>query len=227
MPLPAAHLVRDTVLPRLLVPLVPGAVGRGPRRDAAGRPALYLTLDDGPHPEGTPRLLDALARHDARATVFLSATAAAAQPALVQRIVRAGHAVGSHGDAHRSAWRRLAAAVVADHARAADGLEALIGAPLAGVRPPYGRVTPALLRWARRRGLRVVLWDLMPGDFAASATPEHVAAAIRRYRRPGGIAVLHDGAPAALAAAALDLALPALAADGYCFPPLPPWPTPS
>ena len=222
MPLPAPHLVRDTLLPRLLVPLVPGAVGRGPRRDPDGRPALYLTLDDGPHPEGTPRLPDALARHGARATHFLSAGAAAAHPGLVRRIVDAGHAVGSHGDAHRSAWRRSGAETVADHARAADALEAIAGVPLAGVRPPYGRVTPALVRWARRRGLPVVLWDLMPGDFVASATAPRVARALRRYRRPGGMAVLHDGAPAALAADALDLALPALAAEGYRFPRLRP-----
>lgn len=220
MRLPTPHLVRDTFLPRMLVPLVPGTIGRGPRRGTGGRLALYLTLDDGPHREGTPRLLDALARHDARATHFLSAARATAHPDLVRRIVEAGHLVGSHGEAHRSAWRRTAAQVVADHERAANGLEDLVGAPLAGVRPPYGRVTPALLRWARRRRLPVVLWDLMPGDFVASATAPRVAAALRRYRRPGGIAVLHDGAPAALAAAALDLALPALAAEGFCFPSL-------
>ena len=214
--LPSPHLVRDTLAPRALVPLLPGVAGRGPRRHADGRERLYLTLDDGPDPDGTPRLLDALARHGAQATMFLSGPAARAHPALVRDIVAAGHTVGSHGWAHRSAWRW--GADLDGHDRAQALLEDLTGAPLVGVRPPYGRVTPALLRWAHRRGLPVVLWDLMPGDFLASATAEGVAAALRRYRRPGGIAVLHDGAPAARAAAALDLALPAM--PGVAFPAL-------
>ena len=218
MPIPPLHTVRDTLLPRALVPLVPGAIGRARARAADGRERLYLTVDDGPHPDGTPRLLQALARHGARATMFLSGPAAQAHPGLVREIVAAGHTVGSHGWAHESAWRR--GTDLGGHERAAAMLEDATGAPCAGVRPPYGRVTPALVRWARRRGLPVVLWDLMPGDFLASATADGVARALRRYRRAGSIAVLHDCAPAACAARALGLALPALLADGVDAAPL-------
>ena len=198
------------------MPLVPGAAGRGPRHQAGGAQRFHVTVDDGPTADGTPRLLDVLARHDARATFFLSGPRAEASPDLVHEIVAAGHTVGSHGWAHRSAWRW--GADLDGHDRAQALLEDLTGAPLAGVRPPYGRVTPSLLRWARHRGLPVVLWDLMPGDFLASASAVGVAAALQRYRRPGSIAVLHDGPPAALAAAALDRALPAM--PGVAFPTL-------
>ncbi len=214
--------VRDSMLPRVLGPLV-GAVVRGPRVVRAPRAdrALYVTVDDGPDADGTPRWLDALARHDARAVFFLSAGRAQARPDLVRAITEAGHRVASHGDAHVSGWRRRPGAVRADVERAEQVLEALTGGPVRDVRPPYGRVTPGLARWARAGGRRIVLWDVMPGDFLPSRSADRLAGEIVRLARPGSILALHDGAPAARAVAALDLALPRLAAAGWRFPALP------
>ena len=213
------HRVRDSLLPRALGPLV-GAVVRGPARGADGHPLLYVTVDDGPDAEGTPTLLDALDRHDARAVFFLSAGRAEAHPDLVRQTVEAGHRVGSHGDAHVSAWRQPGAATVAAYDRAERVLESLTGEAVRDVRPPYGRVSPALWRWAQG-GRRIVLWDTMPGDFDARQTPSALADAIVQLALPGSIVALHDGPPAARAVAALDLALPRLRAAGWRFPALP------
>ena len=214
---------RDSLLPRLLGPLVPGAVVRGPRRDRAGRPLLYVTVDDGPDPEGTPRWLDALARHGARAVFFLSAPNAARHPALVRRIVAAGHRVGNHGWDHVSAWGRPAEATRGDFERAERLLETYTGGAVRDVRPPYGRVTAGLVGWCRASGAgrRLVLWDLLPGDFLASRTPAALADETAALARPGGIAVFHDGPPAERAVAALDRVLPMLAGAGWRFPALP------
>ena len=208
----------------MLGPAVPGAVTRGPRRDRAGRPHLYLTVDDGPDPEGTPRWLDALARHGALAVFFLSGPNAARHPALVRRVVEAGHRVGNHGWDHVSAWRSRPAPVRAGLERAERLLEDLTGGAVRDVRPPYGRVTPGLVRWCRvgRGARRLVLWDLLPGDYLASRPAAALAAETVALARPGGVAVFHDGAPAGRAVAALDRALPALARAGWRFPALPP-----
>ena len=223
------HRTRDSLLPRALGPLVPGAVVRGRPRDRAGRPCLYLTVDDGPDPEGTPRWLDALARHDARAVFFLSGPSAERHPALVARIVAAGHRVGNHGWDHVSAWRAPHARVQAGFERAERLLEDLAGGAVRDVRPPYGRVTPGLVRWCRAGGAgrRLVLWDLLPGDYLAARSPETLAAETVALARPGGVAVFHDGAPAERACAALDRALPTLARAGWRFPALPPAESPS
>ncbi|WP_412060403.1 polysaccharide deacetylase family protein [Rubrivirga sp. IMCC45206] len=211
-----ATRLRDSLAPRVLGPIVGGMV-HGPER-VGGHPALYLTVDDGPDAEGTPRWLDTLARHDARAVFFLSAPNAEAHPDQVTAILEAGHRVGNHGDAHRSAWRHPRA-VTAGLARAERVLSEMTGGPVRDVRPPYGRVTPGLLRWSRTR--RLVLWDTMPGDFLPSRSPKRLATELLTLARPGSIVVLHDGPPTPRATAALDLALPRLAAAGWRFPALP------
>lgn len=200
---------------------MPGAIVRGPDQDARCRPCLHLTVDDGPDPAGTPLWLTALDRHAAQAVFFLSADRARQHPDWVRAIIEAGHRVGNHGDAHRSAWRMMPAQTIASFERAQADLGRLAGTPVRDVRPPYGRVTPGLARWAQRNGRRLVLWDVMPGDFDSRQSPEHLADEIVRLARRGSIVTLHDGPPAERAVAALDIALPKLAAAGWRFPVLP------
>ena len=160
-------------------------------------------------------------KHGARATFFLEGARAVRDPALVRDLVAAGHGVGSHGWTHLDAWRHPRGAV-ADLVRGEAALEDLLGQPVRDVRPPYGRVTPGILRWVWGGGRRLVLWGLMPGDFLASRPPDRLARTLRQGIGPGRIVVLHDGPPAPRAAAALDIALPALIAGGLRFVPLPP-----
>ena len=162
-----------------------------------------------------------LDRHRARAVFFLSADRAERWPDLVRQTVEAGHRVGSHGGPHVSAWRTRPRRTVEAFDRAERVLERLAGVPVRDVRPPYGRVTPGLVRWARRGGRRLVLWDVMPGDFLESRTPDRLADEVVGLARPGSVVALHDGPAAARATAALDLALPRLAAAGWRFPALP------
>ncbi len=152
-------------------------------------PGGALTFDDGPHPATTAALLDALG--GTRATFFLLADQATAYPSLVRTITAAGHGLGLHGPTHADLWRTRFDARAWDDARA--GLADLAGTPVAAVRPPYGHVTPALLRWARARSLPVVLWDVMPGDFLPGATGARLAAIALRQSRPDSIVVLHEG----------------------------------
>lgn len=147
-----------------------------------------LTFDDGPHPHATPLLVDVLGT--THAAFFLLADRARAAPHHVRHLAERGHTVALHGPAHVDLWRTRFDAVAWDDAR--HCLEDLSGAPVRHVRPPHGHITPRLLRWARREGLSVVLWDVMPGDFLPNATPASVVATVHRLRRADSIVALHD-----------------------------------
>ena len=211
-----AHAVRN-VAPRVAA-LLPGIVCRAKPFDAAGAPCVYLTLDDGPRSGATPGILDALGRHDARATHFLLASSAERDPGLARAIVDAGHAVGNHGWEHMDAWRSRGATENLERGRA--WLEDALDRPVLDTRPPFGRLTPSIYRWASAGGHRLVLWDLMPGDYLASLSAAALARRFTRSARPGSIVVLHDGPHADRAISILDIAVPALRARGWQFPTL-------
>src|SRR6202522_3723973 len=70
-------------------------------RTLPATPGVALTFDDGPHPEGTPAMLELLARHGAAAAFFVVGEQVRRRPALLARIRAQGHQVALHGDRHR------------------------------------------------------------------------------------------------------------------------------
>ena len=85
-----------------LAPLIPAlASALGVPRRIEGGTGVALTFDDGPHPEGTPAVLDLLAASGAKATFFLVGEQVRAFPELAERIASEGHEVAVHGDRHR------------------------------------------------------------------------------------------------------------------------------
>ena len=95
-------------------PLASGPAAVGPRTSPSGAPAagqrqVAITFDDGPHPEGTPRMLETLAEHRATATFFVVGEQVVKRPALARLIVSQGHVIGLHGYQHRPHLLRAAA----------------------------------------------------------------------------------------------------------------------
>ena len=191
----ALWLLPDTLfLYHLLAPNAQGLV-RLHRRFATTQPEVWLTLDDGPDPEDTPRILALLAEHGASATFFVIGERAAAHPQLVRDIVAAGHEVAHHTHTHP-----LGTFWCASRARVARELdECLAVLASAGVRPtrfrpPAGLKNVWLAAALRSRGLVGVGWsarglELWPGGAAAAA------ARVTCGLAPGAILLLHEGPP--------------------------------
>jgi peptidoglycan-N-acetylglucosamine deacetylase len=200
------------------------AVVRGPR----GARGVALTFDDGPHPKWTPRVLATLAKHDAKATFFLVGRKAAKHPELVQAILAAGHAVGSHSWGHdRLLSLRREKTVREDLRRGLEAIERITGTRPTLFRPPVGHTNPNIARVVDALDLTVVGWSAAGRDGLASAHVDDVVARVRRELRDGAIVLLHDAPetgdrePAGIKA--LPAILDAIAAEGLDVVPLAPW----
>lgn len=187
-------------------------------RVEASERVAYLTFDDGPTSEMTADLLDTLARYDARATCFLIGHHADHHPSLVRDIHAAGHAIGNHTYTHPDAWTTPARDVRLQLSNTTMLLEDQTGAAVDVMRPPYGKFTGPMRTWCAERQQRMVMWDVMPGDFLDSATATGVARFVIRNVRPGSIIVLHDNPICQqVTPSALQTILETLTADGWTF----------
>ena len=150
--------------------------------------ALALTFDDGPHPDTTPRLLDILERHGARATFFMLGQMAEKYPALVQRAAAAGHALAVHS------WDHPSFPLISGRERRAQIRAcARVLAPYASrlFRPPYGHQTLASRLDAWRLGYQVVTWSAAAADWEAHDSSWYVDK-LAPQLGPGRIVLLHD-----------------------------------
>lgn len=153
---------------------------------------VALTFDDGPHPQGTPAVLEALREAGAPATFFLAGEQVERRPALAAEIVAAGHEVAVHCRRHRNLLR-LAPWQVADDLWRAEALisEATDRTPRL-YRPPYGVLNAAALRFARARGWTPLLWTRWGRDWERRATPASIATKVAGGLRGGEVLLLHD-----------------------------------
>jgi peptidoglycan/xylan/chitin deacetylase (PgdA/CDA1 family) len=165
----------------------------------AGVDALAITIDDGPDPELTPKVLDLLDRYQARATFFCIGEAAARHPELVRETVRRGHAVENHSQRHRHHFSLQGpAALFKEISAAQDTFEAL-GVPRPRFfRAPAGLRNPFLEPVLCRLGLSLASWTRRGFD-TASTDPVRVRRRLLRDLAAGDILLLHDGHAARIA----------------------------
>ncbi len=184
---------------------------------ATDRREVWLTIDDGPDPDDTPKILDLLKRHGAKATFFVIGERAARHPELIREIVRRGHEIAHHTHTHPvgTFWcagpRRLAAELD----------RALAALREAGVKPrrfraPVGIKHLLLAPALAQRDLGCVGWTIRSGDCHARSAAA-VATKVASRLRPGAIVLLHEGpsVPPAVRVTGLACVLEACAASGF------------
>lgn len=176
-----------------LAPIVPGfgpALGIQMRQSADE--GVGLTFDDGPHPQGTPAILETLRERGATATFFLVGEQVVRRPGLVAEIVAAGHGVELHCHRHRNLLRLSPRAFLEDAERARAAIEDASGRAISDYRPPYGIFSAPTLRAVQRRGWRPLLWSRWGRDWDRSATAESIARRSSAGIGAGDIVLLHD-----------------------------------
>jgi peptidoglycan/xylan/chitin deacetylase (PgdA/CDA1 family) len=178
--------------------LLPRSTWLGPNlkrlpADAIARQEIALTFDDGPDPEVTPRVLEMLDAHNARATFFCIAERAALHPELVRDIVRRGHIVENHSRTHRATFPMLGMGGIRREILGAQAtLAETSGRAPRFFRPPAGLRNPLLDPVLHELGLRLVSWTRRGYD---TNRPDAAGVADRLLRglAAGDILLLHDG----------------------------------
>jgi len=158
---------------------------------ASGR-GYALTFDDGPHAQGTPAVLEILARERVQATFFLVGEQVLRNPALAREIADAGHGIALHCHRHRNMLRLTPRQVHDDIARAHATIAEHTGREPELYRPPYGVLNASALCLARARGWRTLLWSHWGRDWEARATPASIAARVTGGAGAGAVLLLHD-----------------------------------
>lgn len=156
---------------------------------ATGKKQVYLTFDDGPHPQITPWVLDELKKYNALATFFCIGKNVAAHIEIYQRILDEGHAVGNHTHNHLNGWKVSMDEYLENIEQAAQFIKSNL------FRPPYGRIKngcSAQLAAAMHTNAHVIMWDVLSADFDASFSPGQCLQHVLKNVEPGSIIVFHD-----------------------------------
>jgi peptidoglycan-N-acetylglucosamine deacetylase len=190
-------------------------------RDVLGKKAkknvVALTIDDGPHPDWTPKVLDLLAESEVHATFSLIGEQARAYPKMVRRIVRAGHGLCNHTMTHPQPFgARSTAAIRQEVVGAQSVISDVAGEEPELFRSPGGDWTEAVLDVAEELGLAPVGWSVDPRDWALPGAAAIESTLLRAV--PGDILLTHDGGgDRAETVVALQSVLPQLRAAGLRF----------
>jgi peptidoglycan-N-acetylglucosamine deacetylase len=155
--------------------------------------AVALTIDDGPDPQVTPRTLELLAEHGARATFFCIGERVERYPALARRIVTEGHTLGNHSDRHLNRFSLLGPQRLArEIARAQETIADATGMLPQFFRAPAGLRNVFLEPVLARANLQLVSWTRRGFD-TVSRDSQRVLARLTRGLRARDILLLHDG----------------------------------
>ena len=160
---------------------------------AAARREIALTLDDGPDPDVTPRVLDLLDAAGARASFFCIGRRARENPALCREIVARGHRVENHGDSHSWAFAAFGPGrMKADIAAAQATLSGITGQAPRFFRPTAGLRNPLLDPVLAALDLTLAAWTRRGYDTRESR-PDIVLDRLTRNLAAGDILLMHDG----------------------------------
>lgn len=149
---------------------------------------LYLTFDDGPHPQITGFVLDELLKYNAKATFFCIGKNVVENPLIFNRILSEGHQVGNHTFNHLNGWKTSKTRYLQNIEEAAKYIDSHL------FRPPYGRITSTQHRSLSTPDVsyKVVMWSVLSGDFDVNVTPEQCCKNVLKNAESGSIVVFHD-----------------------------------
>lgn len=154
---------------------------------------IYLTFDDGPVPEFTPWVLETLKKFNAKATFFCVGENIEKYPHIYRQIIEDNHSIGNHTFNHLQGWKTSTTKYIKNIIKAESYLkdaEKYQGIKL--FRPPHGRIKPVQARILRKKGYKIIMWDVLSGDFDQNLSKEECLQHTLKHINKGSIVVFHD-----------------------------------
>ncbi len=150
---------------------------------------VYLTFDDGPHPEITPWVLNELDKQNAKATFFCVGDNAKKFPETYQHILAAGHQTGNHTMHHLKGWKTIDEIYIDNVEQCAHYVDSIL------LRPPYGRIKKSQIA-KLKNNFRIIMWSLLSCDFEKNLNTAKALEGLKKNTKSGSIVVFHDSVKA-------------------------------
>ncbi len=146
---------------------------------------IYLTFDDGPNPEVTPRVLDILDEFEAKATFFCVGENVLKYPEIFQEVKHRGHAVGNHTFNHVKGTEKTVKEYVDNVGKAHEYIHSKL------FRPPHGRITLSQVN-KLKADFKIIMWDFITYDFDRQVTSTEILKEVKIRSRNGSVVIFHD-----------------------------------
>lgn len=193
------------------------------RKDGRGK-VIYLTFDDGPHPEITAWVMDELRKHQIKATFFCVGDNLKKYPEVAKKLLTEGHQIGNHTMHHIKGWKHKNIDYLKDIEdceteirKIHEQIENKAAQPRL-FRPPYGQIKPSQIKRLREKGYEIIQWSDLSCDYDKRLNCEKSLSALVKNAKSGSIVVFHDSEKAEnQLKKILPRYLKALLADGYTF----------
>lgn len=185
---------------------------------------IYLTFDDGPHPEITTWVIDELKKHQIKATFFCVGDNLKKHPETAKQLLTEGHQIGNHTMHHIKGWKHKNIDYLKDiedcdteirkiHEQMNDEK-----AQPRLFRPPYGQIKPSQIKLLREKGYEIIQWSDLSCDYDKHLNCEKSLSALVKNAKPGSIVVFHDSEKAEnQLKQILPSYLEAMLAEGFTF----------
>jgi len=153
---------------------------------------IYLTFDDGPTPKITEWVLNELKKYEAKATFFCVGKNVTKHPNLASAIVNDGHAIGNHTYNHIKGAHKTTDKYLADVIYAENTIQKITNIKPNLFRPPYGKFKISQSKQLRKKGYKIIMWDVLSADFDNTITTEQCLHNVIKNTENGSVITFHD-----------------------------------
>ena len=179
---------------------------------------VAITFDDGPHGVFTPKILDLLAKYDAKATFFVTGKNALLYPEIIKRQDAEGHEIGNHTFHHISSKHMNSSQLSMELDKTNEAIEKIIGKKPTLYRPVEGVYNDIIIHTARKKGFEVIMWS-WDQDALDWLNPQSskIVQHVKKGLSPGDIIILHDWNNSSISSTvkAMEPILELLTENGY------------